>query len=84
MSSLSQNASFFIKHLLISFLADLFKSKTGDVSDKYPTDITPAGWTFTIWIVIFIWQGLWVSRLRIDMINIYIHTEILYIYRFTH
>ena len=27
---------------------------TSDVSDRYPTVITPAGWAFTIWLVIYV------------------------------
>lgn len=43
------------------FLNDLYGNNlsTGDVSDKYSTDITPAGWAFTIWSVIYTWQTLW-------------------------
>lgn len=29
------------------------------MSKYYYTDITPAGWTFSIWLVIYAWQGLW-------------------------
>jgi len=32
----------------------------GEVADKYPLQLTPAGWTFTIWGFIYIWQGLWI------------------------
>lgn len=32
----------------------LFGTQTGDVSDAYPTAITPAGWAFSIWSVIFV------------------------------
>jgi len=32
----------------------------GEVSDKYPIEITPAGWTFSIWGFIYIWQALWI------------------------
>merc|ERR1712118_549417 len=28
-----------------------------DISDKYSTPITPAGWTFSIWGLIFVLQG---------------------------
>ncbi|XP_042187597.1 uncharacterized protein LOC103175372 [Callorhinchus milii] len=31
-----------------------------NVSDKYRTDFTPAGWTFGIWGVIYLWQALWI------------------------
>ncbi|VDI62617.1 Hypothetical predicted protein [Mytilus galloprovincialis] len=36
----------------------LFKNTTGDISDKYYTQITPSGWTFSIWGVIYTWQGI--------------------------
>lgn len=38
----------------------VFKNKTGDLSDYFYTAITPAGWTFSIWGVIYTWQALWV------------------------
>ncbi|KAG5850308.1 hypothetical protein ANANG_G00080850 [Anguilla anguilla] len=34
---------------------DLFLQSTGNVSYKYDTEITPAGWTFSIWGVIYPW-----------------------------
>jgi len=34
----------------------IFESDTGTISDQYDTKITPAGWTFTIWAFIYIWQ----------------------------
>jgi len=37
----------------------LFYNSTGDVSDMYWLDITPAGFTFSIWGVIYTWQILW-------------------------
>jgi len=33
----------------------------GEVSDEYNLEITPAGWTFTIWGFIYIWQFLWIG-----------------------
>ncbi|KAJ8419161.1 hypothetical protein AAFF_G00006600 [Aldrovandia affinis] len=33
----------------------LFLESTGNISDMYDTDITPAGWTFSIWGVIYPW-----------------------------
>lgn len=39
-----------------SVIPGLFLSDTGTISDKYDTKITPAGWTFTIWAFIYIWQ----------------------------
>ncbi|GFR97128.1 hypothetical protein ElyMa_006316900 [Elysia marginata] len=38
----------------------VFKNKTGDLSDYFYTEITPAGWTFSIWGFIYTWQALWV------------------------
>lgn len=38
----------------------LYVSRTGDISDKYSTEITPAGWTFSIWGFIYTWNALWI------------------------
>ncbi|XP_054033245.1 uncharacterized protein LOC128899082 isoform X1 [Dryobates pubescens] len=37
----------------------LFRSTPGNISAKYQTDFTPAGWTFLIWNVIYAWQLAW-------------------------
>nr|XP_061794949.1 uncharacterized protein LOC133586592 [Nerophis lumbriciformis] len=37
-----------------------FHSSISNVSARYETDITPAGWTFSIWSVIYIWLTLMV------------------------
>ncbi|XP_041046057.1 uncharacterized protein si:ch211-161h7.5 isoform X1 [Carcharodon carcharias] len=37
----------------------LFLQSIGNVSKNYSTEITPAGWTFSIWGVIYIWQAVW-------------------------
>ncbi|XP_025889783.1 uncharacterized protein LOC112942935 [Nothoprocta perdicaria] len=37
----------------------LFRSTPGNISEKYSTDFTPAGWTFLIWNVIYAWQLAW-------------------------
>jgi hypothetical protein len=37
----------------------IFNSTVGEQSDKYDLDITPVGWAFSIWGVIFIWNLLW-------------------------
>ena len=37
-----------------------FKNGTGEVSDIYYTQITPAGFTFIIWGFIYTWQTLWI------------------------
>jgi hypothetical protein len=34
----------------------------GDVSDKYPTLLTPAGFTFTIWGIIYTLLALFVHQ----------------------
>nr|XP_006634472.1 PREDICTED: uncharacterized protein LOC102694756 [Lepisosteus oculatus] len=36
-----------------------FLLNTGNISNKYDTDITPSGWTFSIWGVIYAWQASW-------------------------
>ena len=36
-----------------------FETLTGNVSDQYFLDITPGGWAFSIWGVIYTWQALW-------------------------
>ncbi|KAF6728097.1 hypothetical protein FQA47_000592 [Oryzias melastigma] len=40
-----------------------FHYRTGNVSARYETDITPAGWTFSIWGVIYTWLTLMVIYL---------------------
>jgi hypothetical protein len=37
----------------------VYQSDTGNISDVYFTQITPAGWAFSIWGVIYTWQALW-------------------------
>ncbi|KAK3106453.1 hypothetical protein FSP39_020390 [Pinctada imbricata] len=37
----------------------IFKNSTGDIADVFILDITPAGWTFSIWGFIYTWQALW-------------------------
>ncbi|KAM8727490.1 uncharacterized protein AB9X84_001185 [Acanthopagrus schlegelii] len=54
----------YIAVLVINALAGAgrgpFHSSTGNVSARYETDITPAGWTFSIWGVIYTWLTLMV------------------------
>ncbi|CAF0775732.1 unnamed protein product [Brachionus calyciflorus] len=38
----------------------IFKNVTGDISNEHQVDITPAGWTFSTWGIIYTWQGLWI------------------------
>ncbi|KAI4888009.1 hypothetical protein NFI96_034683 [Prochilodus magdalenae] len=35
-----------------------FLRKTANISDKYVTQVTPSGWTFSIWGVIYFWLTL--------------------------
>jgi hypothetical protein len=37
----------------------IFNERTGNISDKYPTQITPSGWAFSIWGAIYVWTILW-------------------------
>lgn len=41
------------------FFSGIFKNSTGDISDVFNLQITPAGWTFSIWGFIYAWQALW-------------------------
>ncbi|XP_077415779.1 uncharacterized protein LOC144044936 [Vanacampus margaritifer] len=54
----------FVAVLVVNALAGsgrgLFDSSTGNVSARYETNITPAGWTFSIWGVIYTWLSLMV------------------------
>ena len=36
------------------------KDSIGQIGKDNPVDILPAGWTFSIWIVIYSWQGAWI------------------------
>ncbi|XP_064642304.1 uncharacterized protein LOC135496750 [Lineus longissimus] len=36
----------------------LFLNSTADISDIYSLDITPAGWVFSIWGLIYLWQAI--------------------------
>ena len=39
----------------------LFGNATpGGASDKFYLEITPAGWAFSIWGLIYLWQGAWI------------------------
>lgn len=62
----------FIYDCFIYFIVGIFKSSTGDISDKYYLDVTPAGWTFSIWGVIYVWQTLW---LIYAIVNIFRKTD---------
>ncbi|XP_072168343.1 uncharacterized protein [Diadema setosum] len=40
--------------------AGLFPNTTEEISDAYPVQITPAGWTFIIWAIIYIFMLVYV------------------------
>ncbi|XP_011671816.2 uncharacterized protein LOC575154 [Strongylocentrotus purpuratus] len=44
-----------------------FLNTTGDLSDKYAISITPAGWAFSIWGVIYIWQAIWIIYVIVNI-----------------
>ncbi|CAF0788205.1 unnamed protein product [Rotaria sp. Silwood1] len=37
----------------------IFTQRTGSISDQNLTEFTPAGWTFSVWGVIYFWQAAW-------------------------
>ncbi|KAM9068941.1 uncharacterized protein ACOB8E_014331 isoform 2-T2 [Sarcophilus harrisii] len=39
----------------------IFQRTVGNISNKYNTDVTPAGWTFLIWNIIYLWQLAWLG-----------------------
>jgi len=64
------NVALFILLLLFNYYASrpnegpfrhLFgNATTGEVSDKFYIEITPAGWAFSIWGLIYAWQTAWI------------------------
>ncbi|XP_041473934.1 uncharacterized protein LOC121422798 [Lytechinus variegatus] len=40
--------------------AGWFPNTTEEVSDAYPVLVTPAGWTFLVWAIIYIWMLIYV------------------------
>ena len=46
--------------LFILWIAGLFRNSIGNLSNNYPTPIVPAGYTFTIWGLIYSWFALWI------------------------
>ncbi len=61
--SLAFSTFVYLATIVINTMAALttlgFKTVTANVSDQYFLDITPGGWAFSIWGVIYIWQALW-------------------------
>ena len=57
----------FIGVLIINYFAaegpkgpfKFLHNTTGAISDEFYLEITPAGWTFSIWGFIYLWQTLW-------------------------
>ncbi|CAH1775177.1 unnamed protein product [Owenia fusiformis] len=41
-------------------LGGVFLNTTGGISNKYQHQIVPAGWTFSIWGAIYLWQAIWI------------------------
>lgn len=39
--------------------AGVFLNNTGTIANIFYLEITPAGWTFSIWGFIYTWQGIW-------------------------
>jgi hypothetical protein len=62
----------------------IFTQGIGRVSDKNPTEFTPAGWTFSIWGIIYLWQAVWliyaISRIprKSNIGYLYIHPNTLH------
>jgi len=46
---------------------DVFYSTVGDISDKYELYITPAGFTFSIWSIIYLWLSVSLLALVISI-----------------
>ena len=60
------------KLILLLSISGIFTQSTGNISDKYYIEITPAGWTFSIWGFIYTWQALWIIY---ACVNIFRKTE---------
>ena len=61
--SLAFSTFVYLATILISGLAGQptagIQASIGNISDQYFLDITPGGWAFSIWGVIYTWQALW-------------------------
>jgi len=51
----------FVANLVITYLSitGIFGETNSDLSSKYQTLVTPAGFAFAIWGLIFTWEGVW-------------------------
>ncbi|XP_062891300.1 uncharacterized protein LOC134338921 isoform X2 [Mobula hypostoma] len=45
----------------------IFLQTVGNLSRKYYTEFTPAGWTFSIWGIIYTWQAVWLVYVLIGL-----------------
>ena len=45
-------------NIFLSGSSDIFVSTVGNLSDKYDLSFTPAGFTFSIWSIIYIWLAV--------------------------
>jgi hypothetical protein len=50
----------------------IFSNATNVISNNNEVDLTPAGWTFSTWGIIYTWQALW---LVYNVATIFIRTE---------
>lgn len=71
------NAVFFVVLAFINASASspdigIFSQPTGNISNRHPTDITPAGWTFSTWGIIYTWQALWILY---SIVSIFLRTD---------
>eukprot|EP00300_Choanocystis_sp_HF-7_P000525 c10425_g1_i1.p1 GENE.c10425_g1_i1~~c10425_g1_i1.p1 ORF type:complete len:241 (+),score=40.66 c10425_g1_i1:32-724(+) len=55
------NLAFFILNVVITYgsMTGIFGPTNSDISKKYPTLITPAGYAFSIWGIIFLLEAVW-------------------------
>ena len=59
------NLLFYIINVVITYgvgVLGWYGKTNSEVSAEYPTLLTPVGWAFSIWAVIFIAQGVWVGQ----------------------
>ena len=65
MRLLAFNIIGYIFVVLINFLANYLPingKRTGEISDSLPVLFTPAGYVFSIWLLIYVLLGIWVLR----------------------
>jgi len=58
------NTLAFIAVLAVNYLANalpLHGKDTGELSNQYPNLFTPAGLTFSIWGIIYLWLAVWIA-----------------------